>query len=273
MKKGLLIGCAVIFFLNGQGQIFHEMPSYRYSITGAYSLRYTDAFSCTDNPASLGGVSQLHLGVLAENKWMLEGLNNCAFAVSFPIGAGGTGIVLRQNGDEAFKEQGLELNYGKNLGRLDIGIVFDYLRDQAAGYETVHFISSGVGLRYRINEKLITGWELGLPVSGKIGKTNPESAPQYFRMGFGCHIEDDLFLSLQIEKQSGQPADFFGNIEYRCEDHFIFSAGISSGSDSFIFKTGWKKNGLSIQLCLMYEPILGISPGLLLLWETKNKAE
>jgi hypothetical protein len=48
------------------------------------------------------------------------------------------------------------------------------------------------------------------PVSGKIGKTNLEGAPQYSRMGFGHHIENDLFLSLQIEKQSGQPADFFG---------------------------------------------------------------
>jgi hypothetical protein len=273
MKKELLIGCIVLFFLNGQGQTFHELPSYRYSTTGAYSLRYTDAFSCTANPASLGGISHILFGVLAENKWMLEGLNNYAFAVSFPLGARGTGIVLRQNGDEAFKERGLELNYGKNLGRLDIGIVFDYLRDQAAGYEPVHFISSGIGLRYRLNEKLATGWELGFPVSGKIGKTNPEGSPQYFRMGFGYHLEDDLFLLLQIEKQSGQPADFFGYIEYRYGDHFIFSAGISSVSGSFIFKTGWKKNRLNIQLCLMYEPVLGISPGLLLLWETKNKVE
>jgi hypothetical protein len=273
MKKEILIGCIVLFFLNGQGQTFHALPSAGYNTSGAYSLQYADAFSCISNPASLGGINHLLCGALAENKWMLEGLNNYALALSFPLGLGGVGIVLQQNGDEVFKEQALELAYGKNLGKLDIGIAFDYFRDQAAGYESVHFISSGIALRYRVNEKLITGWELGLPVSGKVGKTNPEETPRYFRMGLGYHMEDDLFLSLQIEKQSGQPVDICGYVEYRYGDHFFFSAGIRSVSGSFIFKTGWKKNRLNIQFCLIYEPVLGISPGLVLLWETKNKTE
>jgi len=273
MKKDLLFFCSVLFFLNGQGQTYHGLPSSGLNTTGAYSLRFTDAFSCSDNPACLGGIRHLLCGVLAGNQWMLEGLNNYAFAASFPLGSAGMGLVLQQSGDEAFKEQSLELAYGRNLGKLDIGIVFDFLRDQAAGYESAPFISSGIGLRYRVNEKLMVGWELGIPVSGKIGDTNPEEAPQYFRMGFGYQMEDDLFLSLQIEKQSGQPADFFGYIVYQYGDHFIFSAGVRSVSGSFILKTGWRKNRLCIEPGLVYEPVLGLSTSLMLLWEIKNNAE
>ena len=93
---------------------------------------------------------------------MLEGLNNYAFAVSFPFGAGGTGNAFHQSGDEAFNEQGLELAYGKNLGRLDIGIVFDYLRDQAAGYTGQILFPPGVGIRLpgnrKINRRMGTGF-------------------------------------------------------------------------------------------------------------------
>lgn len=273
MKKELLIVCAVLFFLNGPAQIFHGLPYSGYNSSGAYSLRYTNAFSCTANPSSLGDINRLLFGAYAENKWMLEGLNNYTFAASLPLNTGGAGMVLQQSGDEEFREQGLELAYGKNLGKLDIGIDFNYLRVHAAGYGSVQFIFSGIGLRYRVNEKLISGWELGIPVSGKAGKTNPERAPQYFRMGFGYTANDDLFVSFQISKQSGLSVELCGYVEYRYEDHFIFSAGINSLPGSFYFKSGWKINRLSIQLSVIYEPVLGISPGLLLLWETKNKSE
>jgi hypothetical protein len=273
MKKELLIGFSLLFFLNGPAQIYHGLISPGYNASGGYSIQFADAFSFTANPSSLGNANHLLIGVLAENKWMLEGLNNYTFAASFPLSASGVGIVLQQSGDEDFKEQGLELAYGKNLGKLDIGIDFNYLRDLAASYGPVQFLFSGIGFRYRVNEKFISGWELGLPVSGKAGKTNPERAPQYFRMGFGYAVDDGLFLSLQMSKQSGIPLELCGYVEYRFEDHFIFSAGINSSPGSFYFKSGWKKNRLCIQLSLMYEPVLGISPGLVLLWETKNKSE
>jgi hypothetical protein len=273
MKKELLSGFALLFFLNGPAQIFHGLPSSGYNSSGAYSTQFADAFSCTANPSCLGAMNHVLIGALAENKWMLQGLNNYALAASFPLNAGGAGLVLQQSGDEDFKETGLELAYGKNLGKLEIGIDFNYLRDMTAGYGSVQFVFSGFGLRYRVNEKFISGWELGLPVSGKAGKTNPERAPQYFRMGFGYTAEDDLFLSLQISKQSDLPMELCGYVEYRYEDHFVFSAGINSLPGSIYFKSGWKKNRLCIQLSLAYEPVLGISPGLIILCETKNKSE
>lgn len=273
MKKDMLTGYALLFFFCGTGQTFHKLASFGYNSTGAYSLQFTDAFSTVSNPACLGGIHHFSCGVLAENKWMLAGLNNCSFATSFPIGRDGFGVALQQNGDDEFKEQGLELAYGKNLGKLDLGIAFNYLRDQAEGYGSAQFISTSLGLRYRVNKKLITGWDLGLDVSGKAGKTNPERAPQWFRMGFGYSMDEDLFLSLQIEKQSGLPGDFCSYIEYRYAGHLIFGAGIHSDSGSLFFKTGWRKNQLSIQFCFAYEPVLGVSPGIVLLWETKIKTE
>lgn len=273
MKKEILFVCAVLFFLNGPGQVIHGLPSLGINSSGAYNLLYADALSFAINPASLGTVKQFYCGSLIENKWMLEGLNEYTIAASFPFGAGGAGMLIHQSGDEAFHETGFKLAYGKNLGKPDIGIVFDYLRDRVAGYGSAQFISLGIALRYRVTEKFTGGWELGLPVFANAGKTSPEKAPQYFCMGFGYAPEDNLILSLRIEKPLGQPADISGWLEYRYEDHFIFSAGIRSMTGSFFLSSGWKKNRLTIQVSGIYEPLLGISPGLLLLWESTKKAK
>ena len=261
------------FYLNGVGQTHQDGSSLGYFTSGAYNNHFTDAFSFTINPASLAGVNHLLCGALAENKWMLEGLNSYTLAVSFALGDGGCGIALQKSGDADFNEQNLALAYGKHLGKLDIGIDLEYQRDQAAGYGSVHFISSGFGIRLQVNEKLMTGWELGLPVSGMTSTVNPERAPQFFRMGLGYHLLNELFMSLQIEKQSGEPADIMGWLEYHYGDHFIFLFGIHAATSSVYFKTGWKKSGLSIQLCLLYEPVLGFSPALALLWENQNDKE
>jgi hypothetical protein len=261
----------LFFSLKAAGQPAHLPSENGYITAGAYSVHFADAFSFTCNPACLGSLKGFLTGVLAERKWMLKELDNYEAAASCKLGNGGLGISLKQSGDADYNEQGLELGYGKNLGRLELGIGFQYLRDQASGYPGIGFGSSGIGIRFHVSEKLISGWELGLPVFGKAGKTNTEKAPQFFRMGFGYEWRPDLLVVLQLEKISGLPLNLIGSVEYRYEEQFIFSFGINSLPGTLFFKSGWKKNQLCIQIYTIVEPVLGFSPGLTLLWESKNK--
>jgi hypothetical protein len=271
MKRVIKYLCGLLFFLKGMGQPVHVPAENAYIKSGAYSIHFTDAFSFTSNPACLGSTQVFSCGILAERKWMLKELDNYESAVCCPMGNGGLGVSLQHNGDADFSEQVLELAYGKNLGRLDMGIRFDYLRDQATGYPGTGFGSAGIGIRFHVSEKCITGWELCLPVFGRAGKTNPERAPQFFRMGFGYEWRVDLFLAIQLVKAPGLPVNTIGSLEYRYGEDFFFSFGISSLAGAPYFKSGWKKNQLCIQLYTEYAPVLGFSPGLLLLWGGKNK--
>jgi hypothetical protein len=260
----------LFFCLEGMGQPVHEPAENAYIKAGAYSIHFTDAFSFTSNPACLGTIKVFSCGILAERKWMLKELDNYQSTVCAPIGNGGIGISLQHSGDGDYSEQALELAYGKNLGRLEMGMRFGYLRDQAAGYPGTGFGSTGIGIRYHVSDKCITGWELGLPVFGRAGNTNPERAPQFFRMGFGYEWGTDLFLALQLVKFPGLPVNTVGSLEYRYGDALFFSFGLSSLAGAIYFKSGWKKNRLCIQLYTEYVPVLGFSPGLLLLWRGKN---
>ena len=263
--------CGLLFYLSTTAQPAHLPSEDGYITAGANSIHFTDAFSFRSNPASLGGIKDLETGMLFERKWMLPDLDNVQLAISTPLGKDGLGISFQHNGNADYSEQETELGYGKNLGKIDIGICFQYYRDQAAGYQAAGFGSSGVGIRFHVSDKLISGWEIGLPVFGQTGTIEHERAPQFYRMGFGYEYNPDLFLSVQVEKTAGLPLNTECSVEYRYSEQFFFSFWVNSLSGSVGFKSGWKKNRVSMQIYTLYEPVLGWSPGFSLLWERKNK--
>jgi len=257
--------------LNAHGQLSHVQSANSYITAGAYSHHFRDAFSFVFNPACLGEMQNFQSGILTERKWMLKELENTEMTSCIPMGNGGLGITLQHSGDAGYNEQCLALASGIKAGRLQIGTGFAYLRNQAAGYRAISFGSARVGICFHASEKLTAGWTLGLPVFGIAGKTNPERGPQFFSMGFGYEYRPDLFMSIQVEKDAGLPVNITAYTEYRYGEQFSFAFGINSLAGSLYFKSGWKKNRLCIQVYTLFEPVLGFSPGIAILWDGKNR--
>ncbi|HEY2349600.1 MAG TPA: hypothetical protein VGH64_11305 [Puia sp.] len=238
---------------------------------GAYSIHFKDAFSFVSNAASLGTISGFQSGIVSERKWMLNELAQTGLAVCLPWGDAGLGVLLQQSGDADYNERGLQIAYGKNAGRLQIGTGFSYLIDQAAGYSSAGFGSARAGICFKVSEKLTAGWDLELPVFGIAGKINPERGPQAFSMGFGYEWTPDLFISFEVEKNAGLPVDITAYIEYRYGEQFFFAFGIDGLASAIYFKSGWKKNRFCFQIYTLFEPVLGFSPGIAIFWSGKNR--
>jgi hypothetical protein len=261
----------LFFCLETIGQPSHLPEQNGYISGSAYSAHFMDALSFSANPACTAGMKNFSAGVLMEKKWMLKELNAYKISASGNLGNGGFGIAIQRSGDAVYSEQSLDLAYGKNLGQTELGIRFIYLWDQTSGYGNIGFGSFGIGMRVHVTDKLITGWELDLPVFGRVGKINPERGAQLFRMGLGYEPERDIFLAIQVEKISDRSSNLSGSVEYRYGEQFFFSFGINSTPASLFFKSGWKKNQLCIQVYTVYENVLGFSPGLVFLWQGKNR--
>lgn len=261
----------LFFCLESMAQPSHLQEQNGYISGSAYSTHFMDAFSFSSNPSSTAAMKNFSAGVLMERKWMLKELNAYKISASGNIGNGGFGVALERSGDALYSEQSLDLAYGKNLGKTELGTRFGYLWDQTSGYGNIGFGYCGIAMRMHITDKLITGWELDIPVFGRAGKTNPEKGAQLFRMGFGYEPEEDLFLAIQIEKASDRSSNLSASVEYRYGEQFFFSFGINSAQASLFFKSGWKKNRLCIQIYTAYENPLGFSPGLVFLWQSKNR--
>ena len=271
MMRVAIVLVSLFLSVAARTQTIHIQSLNNYVTGGAYSTDFKDAFSFNTNPACLGNMNTIYAGMLAERKWLLKELGGYAFSMAVPILKSGMGLSLKQSGDINYHEQGLELAYGKNLGALEFGICFGYLHTKAAGYPGISFGSAGAGIRFHVSEKLMTGWELEIPVFSIQTKTNREKSPQIFKMGFGYEQTPELFISIQIEKSSGLPLNVISTIDYRYQDQFDFSFGVNSIGGALYFKSGWKKNGLCIQLYTLYESFPGFSPGIAFLWENKKR--
>ena len=57
------------------------------------------------------------------------------------------------------------------------------------------------------------------------------------------------------------PSDIIAYTEYDYAEQFSFAFGINGLAGAVYFKSGWKKNRLSIQIYTSFEPVLGFSPG------------
>jgi len=267
----------LIFFLfihvNLYGQLSHVQTESSYITAGAYSYHFRDVFSFVANPACLAETKSFECGLLTERKWMLKELQYAALSVCLPVGGGGLGMVLEHSGDAGYREQGLGLSYGIKAGRLQIGTGFAYLLDQAAGYRATGFGLARAGICFHVSDKLTTGWVLGLPVFGIAGKASPERGPQFFNVGFGYEWRPDLFMSIQIKKDAGLPVNIIACIEYRYGEQFFFAFGINGQAGAVYFKSGWRKNRLTVQIYSLFEQVLGFSPGIAILWEGKSRRD
>ncbi len=268
-----LFACAVLLNNTVIAQPVHAATATAYLTAGASSPHYRNAFSFLSNPACLAAGHEFQAGLLIERKWLLKELNVYVLSAAFELAKGGLGVCLQQSGEADYHERSLKLGYGKSLGRIELGVSFNYLQTTAANYPVTGFGSAGLGLQLHLSDKFITGLYIDMNVLGKAGKEIPETGASQFQMAFGYEMRDDLFLAVQIVKLKGSGLNVIGSLEYRYGDHFFFSIGLNSLEGLPYFKSGFRKNNLSIQLYAVYETVLGFTPGLMVLWEHQPKTK
>jgi hypothetical protein len=271
MKWILNLCSCILCCCCADGQVSHRSLSNDIGQAGAYSIHFNNAFSFISNAACLGARRGFECGLSLEQKWAMKELKEYQLAVTNETGRTGIGVMIRSSGDADYGEKDFKLAYGKNLGKIELGIFFNYLIEQVPGYPDHEFLRSGIGIRYHVSPKLITGWEIGMPVFGHIGETNKETGSRSFRMGMGYEVTGDILMTFQIVEQSRTPMNFFGSLEYQYNKEFLFSFGIDSGTGSPYFKSGWKKNQLGILIYSSFHPLLGFTPGLIFLWQAKSE--
>ena len=79
-------------------------------------------------------------------------------------------------------------------------------------------------------------------------------------------------MSAEIEKEEDRPLNINAGLQYRFLPQLLARAGVSTGTSTAWFGLGLMLHSIRIDITTSYHPQLGISPGLLLLYQF-NKAE
>ncbi len=244
-----------------------------YTGLGAYSINHVDAFSFISNQASLAQLKNISAGVYGERRFLLSELNNYTAVVGLPTNSGNFGLKAGYSGFSDYNETQLGIAYGRKLGsKVDIGAQFNYHGIRISSYGNASAISFELGTVLHLTDKLHAGVHITNPVGGKFGKDQQEKLSSVYTVGLGYEASQKFFISIEIEKEEDQPVNVNAGFQYKFIPQLLARAGMSSATSSAWIGLGFTIKSLRLDVTTSFNPQLGITPGLLLLFNM-NKGE
>jgi hypothetical protein len=240
---------------------------------GICSDRFTDVFSFSANQASLAALEQVTAGIYAERTFLLTELTQYTGVIGIPVNKGGIGLVMNRYGFSDFNESQIGLAYGKDLGKVNAGIQFNYHMVRIAGYGSDAAVTVELGSTWHISEKLYSGLHIANPVGGKYAKSKEEKIAAVYTAGLGYEASEKLFMSAEIIKEERRPVNVVAGVQYVIAEKLFTRFGVSAVTASPFFGAGWKWKNCRADVTASHHPRLGITPGLMIVFFGKKKEE
>jgi hypothetical protein len=273
IKTAALFAIFILLAITATSQTLRRPIAAPYIGLGAYSFNHTDVFSFTANQASLAQLKNPAAGVYGERKFLLSELNNYTAAIGLPTHSGNFGLKTAYSGFSDYNETQMGLAYARTMGsKVDMGVQFNYNGIRIAGYGNASAISFEAGTIFHLTDRLHTGFHINNPVGGKFGKEQQEKLPSVYTVGLGYDASEKFFASAEIVKEEDQPVNVIAGFQYKIIPQLLARAGMSTTTSSAWLGIGLTWQSFRLDVTSSYHPQLGITPGLLLLFNFKPPA-
>jgi hypothetical protein len=236
-----------------------------------YSGLHANAFSFGANQAALAGVKNFSAAIYSEKRFLLKEMGLYSGAAVLPAASGSFGVKGDYFGDVSYNETGLGLAYGRKLGdKIDVGVQFNYYSFKLAGYGSASSINAEGGMMVHLTDAFTIGVHIYNPTGVSVGKTGEEKLPAIYSAGFGYDVSEKFFMGAEIEKTEDQPVNVNTGLQYHFEKKLFASAGIASATSSSYLGFGVVLKRIQLNVVASVHPQLGITPGLLLLFDSSK---
>ena len=275
MRKNL---SCVIFFLgigfSSYSQTVRTPVTATFTHLTTYSTVHAHAFSFSSNQAALGSVKNLSAGIYSERRFLLKEMSLYSAAVAVPTHSGNFGLKGDYFGDVSYNETGLGLAYGRKLGdKIDVGVQFNYYSFKVAGYGSASSITAEGGMIVHVTEGFNVGIHLYNPTGVSVGKSAEEKLPAIYSAGFGYDVSEKFFIGAEMEKVEDQPVNVKTGVHYYFDEKMFASAGLASATATYYFGFGVMLKNIQLNAVASIHPQLGVTPGLLLLFNVAKGNE
>lgn len=254
-----------------QAQTLRRPLAASYTGLGAYSVNHADVFSFIANQASLSRLKNTAVAVYGERRFLLTELTNYTAVAGIKTSSGNFGVKANYSGFTDYNETQLGLAYGRKLGsKLDIGAQFNYNSIRISnGYGTASAISFELGTVLHLSDKLHAGLHINNPVGGKFGKDQQEKLSAVYGFGIGFEASEKFFISTEIQKEEDQPVNVNAGFQYKFIPQLLVRGGMATATSTAWLGLGLTLQSFRIDLTSTYHPQLGITPGILMLFNFK----
>jgi hypothetical protein len=264
----------LFFNTTSYGQSVRRAAAALYTRLGSYSIIHVDVFSFSNNQAALSQMKNASAGVYGERRFLLSELSLYHLAVAVPTKSGNFGFKTGYFGFSEYNESQMGLAYARRLGsKVDIGVQFNYNAIRINSYGNASAINFEIGTILHLTDKLNAGLHAYNPIGGKFGKEGEEKLASVYSVGLGYDASDIFFVSAEIEKEENHPVNINAGLQYRIIPQLMVRGGIETNTSSLYIGAGLFLKTLRLDITTSIHPELGITPGLLLIYNFPSKTK
>ncbi|MBO9632512.1 MAG: hypothetical protein J7578_05295 [Chitinophagaceae bacterium] len=231
----------------------------------AYNQQFADIFSCKINPAALGTLRHFQAGAYVEKKYLLQGLRQYSIIAAAPTAAGGWSFSMDYSGLASYRQWESSLAWGRKLGKLSIGAQVDHAVQHAGSYGNKSWFSAGLSSIWQLSPVLSAGWQL-FRLTGRLLSGTEGERPAYgYSAGLGLQIAPGLLLETRLIKNEGQASSVLAGIHYKADERLVTSCLLDLTDTRPSMRVKWLSGNFQLGVTGSYHPLLGFSPGVLLI--------
>lgn len=256
MKTYFILPFCIALAQCGLAQPLSPLPVPAFTCT--YSVRFADAFSMINNPASLICYRSFTAGMYAQRRFMLPEPVQYIIAAAYPFANAGIGMHVNYLRSGAYRQSEAAIAYAKKLGKIDLGARFNYHSVSAAGYGSANAVVIDVGSIWHLTDDLHAGMHVYNPVGSNLRYR--------YSAGFGYEVSDQVLLSAQVSKTEDKPASIHAGVHYQPVEKLIMQAGIAA-TEPFL-AAGYQLKSWRLLVSVSYHTQLGCSPTLMFIFKS-----
>ncbi len=254
----------ILFYAEAKAQnVRHPVNSYWLS-AGQYGPDFTTPVSFAANPAATPLAEGFSCSVYSEKKFMIDGLSLMSFSGMFARSRSAMGVQVQYFGNPGYNELQTGINYGRSLGKINIGAGLSYNSLTIAGFEKKSAISIQIATTWELSENIYTGLQI---INPRISQSEKMQTASIYKMGFGYRHSAYVYTGFEFFKEEDKPPQVMVAIYYRFARSFFARAGFISGSSQLFCGAGWRWRHLRIEIVSCQHAVLGASPGILFTYQ------
>ena len=268
MRYGIILLIPIILPLHAMsgGEFF--VAGGRSLAMGRVSVSITDFWSVYNNQAANAFVVNSGAGISIENRYLVKELSYKIVAATIVLKPGSIGIVATHFGTSVYSEIKAGIIFARKFGKFfAVGVQLDYLRFHIAeDYGTKNLFSFEVSFFYKATKGLSAGLQVINPVPLRLTDDPKEYLPTLIRLGISYAFSPSFITSVEMEKDLDHPPIIRAGAEYRFCKPLAARIGVAANPATFTFGVGLTMGRFDLDVSSGYQPILGFTPGLSLIY-------
>ena len=248
------------------GQYTYHPVGGPFSFSAKAGAHFTTALNAAGNPSLIPNIKNIQVAFYAEKKYMTD-INELLITVCAPFSDNGVSLMFKHFGNSFFNENIMGLGYGKKIGALNAGILFQHLRLKIAGAESVSIIRAGIATSYKVDENVFVGFTIMNPDLFAKTKGAKLHAASSFCLMLGWEATTDVYTGLEFFKGEGQPLSLIFVLQYRIKENFACALNWNTFNHQPFASLSWVQQHVEIEAGCSYHPILGSSPSITIIYK------